>query len=310
MKKHKLHYSTLLLLVLLVFCYIYRTDIVTYVMTKISDHTIVAAPNSNNYKNDYSFKFVHDTTNFHVKNRAEILDVFYTVLNSGEENFTFFCSDEYKSCESDIKEIAADQLLLSVINNMVSPYNSYKKLYVTVNSYGKANIDMERLYSAEDINIINAKIDDIKKEIIKDGMSDREKIKAFHDYIINNSVYDEERAANIEKNADDNPLHTSHKATGPLLEGWGLCSGYSDALKIYLDQLKIPNYKVANDKHIWNLVYIDGKWLNIDLTWDDPVTSDHRDLLLDKFFLITTDELLELDRSNHVFNSDYYPEMQ
>lgn len=310
MKGHKIHFSTLILLVLLVVCYIYRAEIVTFVMSNVSDHTTVTAPNANSYKNGYEFKFVHDITGFHVKNKQEILDVFYTVLNSGETSFSFYCSSDYDNCEKDLKDVASDQALLSVINNMVSPYNSYQKLYVTINTYGKATIDFEKLYSEEDITNLNNRIEDIKKEIINDGMSDRDKIKAFHDYLINNSIYDEERAENIEKGTDENPAHQSHKANGPLLEGISLCSGYSDALKIYLDQLKLPNYKVSNDKHIWNLVYIDGQWLNIDLTWDDPVTSDHSNVLLDKFFLITTAELLELDKSNHEFNPDYYPEMQ
>ena len=310
MRDRKFHFSTLILLVLLVVCFLFRTQIVTFVMANVSQHTKVTAPNSNKYKTDYNFQFVHDITGFHVKDKQEILNVFYTVLNSGEENFTFFCSNEYENCEKDLKEVASDQTLLSVVNNMVSPYNSYKKLYVTVNSYGKATIDIEKLYTEEDINNINEKIKAIEKDYMKDNMSNKEKIKAFHDFLINNSIYDEERATNIENNNDVNPLHASHKANGPLLEGVALCSGYSDALKIYLDQLKIPNYKVSNDKHIWNLVYIDNKWLNIDLTWDDPVTSDHSNILLDKFFLVTTQELLELDRTNHEFNPDYYPEMQ
>ena len=310
MGRRKIHFSTLFLLILLVFCYIYRADIVNFVMGKVTEYTEVKDPVANNYKNDYEFKFVHDITGFHVKNRQEILDVFYTVLNSGEDNFSFYCAADYENCQNDLKDVAADQTLLSVINNMVSPYNSYKKLYVTVNSYGKATITMEKLYSEDDITYLNNKIEEIKKEVINDNMSDREKIKAYHDYLINHTTYDEERATQIENNTDTNPLHNSHKANGPLLEGWALCSGYSDALKIYLDQLKIPNYKVSNDKHIWNLVYIDGQWLNIDLTWDDPVTSDHSDMLLDKFFLITTTDLLKYDQTNHTFNPDYYPELQ
>ena len=114
----------------------------------------------------------------------------------------------------------------------------------------------------------------------------------------------------IESGTDTTPKYNSHKANGPLLEGYALCSGYSDAMKLYLDELGIPNYKISNDKHIWNLVYIDNKWLHIDLTWDDPITNDGGSLLLDNFFLITTDELLKLDVSNHGYNIDYYPELK
>ena len=79
-------------------------------------------------------------------------------------------------------------------------------------------------------------------------------------------------------------------------------------MKIYLDRLGIPNYKISNNNHIWNLVYIDGKWLHLDLTWDDPVTSDGSNILLDRFFLITNSELQKLDSNGHKFDEKYYPE--
>ncbi len=310
MKKHKIHISTLILLVILIFCFLYRTEIVTFVMSNIAQNTKITAPNNNNYKNDYQFQFVQTTNNFHVKNKQDILNTIYTVLNSGQDNFTFYCDKTYKECSNDLKNISENQTLLSVINNMVSPYNSYKKLYITINSYGKATIEINKLYTEEDITNINNKMAEIKKEIIKDNMSNEDKIKAYHDYLINHSVYDEERAIQIEKGNDENFKYNSHKANGPLLEGQALCSGYSDAMKLFLDELKLPNYKISNDNHIWNLVYINNKWLHLDLTWDDPVTSDHSNLLLHKFFLIDTNSLLKLDSTNHNFDKNYYSELK
>ena len=168
---------------------------------------------------------------------------------------------------------------------------------------------MDNLYSNEEINSIENKISSFEKEYIKSGMNTKDKIKAFHDYLINNSVYDKKRANAIESGNDSN-TNNSHKATGPLIDGIALCSGYSDAMKIYLDKLGIPNYKISNSNHIWNLVYLDGQWLHLDLTWDDPVTTDGSNILLHKFFLITTSELFKLDSSGHNFNSLYYKEAE
>ena len=103
---------------------------------------------------------------------------------------------------------------------------------------------------------------------------------------------------------------TSHKATGPLINNIALCSGYSDAMKIYLDKLKITNYKISNTNHIWNLVYINNNWLHLDLTWDDPITSNGKDILLHKFFLISSDELHKIDSTGHNYNIKYYPELK
>ncbi len=309
MRKSRIHISTLILLILLIICFIYRSQIVTFVMSNVAEYTKVNKPVKNNYSNDFKFAFAHQTDNFHVNNTQDIKNVIYTFLNSGEESFTFYCSKNYKNCSSDLQTISQNQILLSVINNMVSPYNSYQKLYFTTNTYGKVTVKIDKLYSNDDIDIINKKLDEIENKIINNNMSLKDKIKVYHDYLVNTVMYDEERASQIEKGLDDNFKYNSHKATGPLLEGMALCSGYSDAMKLFLDRLEIPNYKVSNKNHIWNLVYLDGKWLHLDLTWDDPVTSDKSNVLLHKFYLIDTDVLLKLDTTNHEFNKEYYPEI-
>lgn len=300
---------TVILLALLILFFMYREEVVNFVMGNVSNYIKVDAPKANEYKKDYSFKLVKNTDNFHVKSKQDILNVLYTVLNDGLNEFTFYCDSKYKKCSNDLADVSQDQTLLSVINNMVNPYNSYEKLYITTSSYGKATIKIEKLYSEDDINKINSKIEIIKANEIKDTMTNEEKIKAYHDYLINNTSYDEERAANIEKGITSGSTYNSHKANGPLLEGKALCSGYSDAMKIFLDELNIPNYKIANKNHIWNLVYINNQWLHLDLTWDDPVTTDGSNLLLHKFFLVDSEKLLTLDKTNHLFEKSYYPEV-
>ena len=300
-------------LVVLVFCslfiigFTYREDIVNYVMKTALQNKEVTLPNESSNYNNYEVAFVKETDNFHVKDKQGILDAIYTILNHGIPNFTFYCDSNYDACLDELNVISQDQVLLSTINNFVSPYNSYEKIYFKISSFGEISIEIDKLYSDKEVMEVNNKIAEFEKNNINDGMSIREKIKSFHDYLINNSVYDKERADLIEKGQDSGE-GDSHKATGPLLHGIALCSGYSDAMKIYLDKLGIPNYKISNNNHIWNLVYIDGKWLHLDLTWDDPVTSDGSNILLDRFFLITNSELQKLDPTGHKFDEKYYPE--
>ena len=300
-------------LTVLIFCglfvlgFTYREDIVNYVMKSVIQNKEVTLPSEKSNYNNYEFAFVQETDDFHVKSKQGILNAIYTILNHGMDNFTFYCDSNYDSCLDDLNSISQDQVLLSTINNFVSPFNSYEKIYFKITSYGEINISIDKLYTNEEITEVNSKIAEFEKSNIKDEMSVRDKIKTFHDYLINNSIYDKERADLIEKGQDTGE-GVSHKATGPLLHGIALCSGYSDAMKIYLDKLGIPNYKISNTNHIWNLIYIDGKWLHLDLTWDDPVTSDGSNILLDKFFLITNSELQKLDPIGHKFDSKYYPE--
>ena len=308
MKKFRGFYTTILFCILFIFCFTYKEDIVNFVMSSAVQNKEVTLPNDTEVNfNNYEFGFVKETNDFHVKNRQGILNVIYTVLNHGISDFTFYCDKSYDGCLDELENISRDQVLLSTINNFVSPYNSYERVYFKITTYGEVNMTTDKLYSDEEIRKIESKIAEFETTNIKDNMNVRDKIKAFHDYLINNSVYDKERAKAIE-NGNDSENNNSHKATGPLIDGIALCSGYSDAMKIYLDILVVPNYKISNSIHIWNLVYLNGEWLHLDLTWDDPVTTDGSNILLHRFFLITTDELMKLDKNGHDFNSIYYPE--
>ena len=132
-------------------------------------------------------------------------------------------------------------------------------------------------------------------------MGTKEKIRIIHDYIINNADYDILKT----KNKDDNTYRSS-TAYGVLLQGYGICSGYSDAMAIFLDKLNIINYKISNDQHIWNLVYLDGEWLHLDLTWDDPISDSN--ITRDNYFLISTKNLETLDDGVHYYNKSIFTE--
>ena len=136
-----------------------------------------------------------------------------------------------------------------------------------------------------------------------------------NDYIINNAKYD------VERNKNGDSKYLSYIAYGPLFEGYATCNGYTDLMAIYLTKLGIPNYKIATTKssksssngHIWNAVNLDGKFLHLDLTWDDPVSDDGKYYLYHKYFLIDTKSLMEIDSGKveieeHNFDKNYYLE--
>ena len=77
---------------------------------------------------------------------------------------------------------------------------------------------------------------------------------------------------------------------------------------IFLNKLDVPNYRISSENHVWNLVYLDGNWYHLDLTWDDPVTENNTNIRLDNFLLITTDQLEQLDTGYHVYDKSVYLE--
>ncbi len=88
----------------------------------------------------------------------------------------------------------------------------------------------------------------------KKNLTDFEKIKATHDYLINNCEY----------------YINGRGADAVFFGGKAACNGYGMAFQIIMDYANIPCTIEIGGGHMWNKVKLDGIWYNIDLTWDDP----------------------------------------
>lgn len=280
-----------------------KEDILIYYNNYLSNNNQVpTTPIKNEYYRDLNFKYVQNTENFIPNNKQDILNIYYTIINSGMDEFTFYCSEEYENCVNDVKDVANNQVTISNINNFVHPYNGFKDIETEIDSLGKIVLKINRNYTEEMKIILNYKIDDIIKHNINDNMNLKQKIKVIHDYIINNTKYDSDRSdRNIIK-------YKSDTAYGALIEGYALCGGYTDSMMLFLEKLGIKNYKISSENHVWNYLYLDEEdsWYNLDLTWDDPVSKTGKDLLEHTFFLVTSEELLKLDTTEHTYNKTVY----
>lgn len=285
----------------------YQKPIISFIMREVVFNYELPEYTNNEYYKNINHNYVNLTDNFYVNSEKDIKNVIYTILNSGMNSYNLFCSEEYTTCLDDIEKITTDYDILSNINNFVHPYNSYDKIYVTTHTYGKVDIRIDKLYSDNEINDINNKLKLIKQQIITDDMSLLDKIKTFHDYIINNTSYDSERANQLNDYLSGNNSNNSHKANGVLNNHIALCSGYTDLMAIFLSDLGILNYKISNDNHIWNALYLNNGWYHLDLTWDDPVVNNGENILIYDFFLVTTPQLEALDlEGQHAYDKTVY----
>lgn len=291
----------LVIISILSLTFYYKEDILVYYDKYLSK--IIHVPTTlevNNYYREYNFKYVSNTINFNPKNKQDILNIYYTVINSGMDNFTFYCDSTYLTCINDVTDIANNQNTISNINNFVHPYNGFKNLETEIDSLGKITLKIKHNYTDEMKIILDYKVDEIINKLITNDMTNREKIKTIHDYIINNTKYDYLRS---DKNIIN---YKSDTAYGVLIEGYGLCGGYTDSMMLFLEKFNIKSYKIASSNHVWNYVYLDNNWYNLDLTWDDPVNKNHTDELDDSFFLISDEELKKLDSKEHNFDKNVY----
>ena len=293
--------NLLLLGLLFYFAYQYRENIYEiYYQYFVPIEKKITKLEKNEYYRDIDFKYVQNTNSFIPSNKTDIKNIYYTIVNSGMTDFIFYCPKEYESCISDVNDLANDQDTLSNINNFVHPYNSFKTLKTEVDTTGKVHIETEKIYDNEMIILLNYKVDEIIKDNIKDSLSTKDKIKKIHDYIINNTTYD--------KNRSDQKIvkYKSDNAYGVLIEKHGLCGGYTDSMMLFLEKFKIPNYKIATENHIWNYVKVNDEWLHLDLTWDDPVTKNGKDILDDSYFLINDTTLNEIEKTEHNYDVSIY----
>ena len=130
------------------------------------------------------------------------------------------------------------------------------------------------------------KIKTIAAKIVKDNMTDVQKVKAVHDYIIKNTAYDQEFWLH-----GDAPF----TAEGLLKNKSAVCEGYAKTFQAFMYEIGIPckmvvGYADPNLDHAWNMVKVDGKWYQIDVTWDDPL-PDKKGRVSYNYFLLTDQEM-------------------
>ncbi len=288
---------TILLMGIVLVVYLSRNNISVSIKDFLVKENKPIIAESNEYKRNFDyirFSYIDDYTPY---NKEDILNIYFNILNNGWKEFTFYCPSEYVNCMDDVNDLVTDEILMTKINNYVHPYNSFSDLNTKIISNGAITVKVTYKYPQDKIITINNKVNEIVKILDLNGKTDREKISLIHNYIISHSTYDDNAISN-------NSPYDSTSAYGNLIEGYSVCSGYSDAMAIFLDLLNIPNIKISSENHIWNLVYIEGQWLHLDLTWDDA--EDPR--FQNNYFLITKEKLHKLDREEHLYDEEFFLE--
>lgn len=285
---------------------LYKKDDIQLFLKNIfnSNYKDVNIDKTNEYYRNYDFLFVQNTDNFIPNNKQELLNVYYTVINSGVESFTFYCGDEYKSCIMDVQSLANNQSTLSDINNYVHPFNSFSNIETSYDTLGKITINITKNYSDEDISLINNKVNELYLQLVNENDSLYNNILRVHDYIVNSVKYDSLRSDQGVIN------YRSDIAYGPLFEGYAICGGYTDLMQLFLEKMNVKSFRVSSDQHVWNALYYNNRWVNLDLTWDDPVISDGSEVLEHNFFLIDTSKLQSIEKTEHYFDTNDYPELK
>lgn len=91
-------------------------------------------------------------------------------------------------------------------------------------------------------------------------------------------------------------------AESGLTRHQGTCESYQRIYAKLLNAAGIANGRIEGNGHTWNAVKIDGKWCQMDLTWDDTNDNWYGDLDQRHLYFGLTDELMAIAHSDHTAN--------
>lgn len=194
-----------------------------------------------------------------------------------------------------IDKVACKYHNLTSLMEMDLTYNNH----AMITAYLKNKEELEDEVKSE-IMAHNDTIDNILDSIITEAMSLYEKEKAVHDYMVKNYEYD--RGV-----LDAGLCNVGRSYTGLLSNGKGVCSAYAELFDIFMMKIGIPSFIVVGSVktggcHMWNMVYLNGNWHMVDVTWDDPV-PDRPGRVNHNYFNISGEQL----KITHIFNEKDYP---
>lgn len=153
--------------------------------------------------------------------------------------------------------------------------------YLRSNVFASANDDAYPAVSA----IVKSAVDKCSADT--DG-SDYARALWLHDWTLDQLEY-------------DHNLNWCSAESG-LTRHQGTCESYQCIYSKLLDAAGIANGRITGNGHTWNAVKIEGKWCQMDLTWDDTSDNWYGDLDQRHLYFGLTDELMTIAHSDHTAN--------
>lgn len=146
-------------------------------------------------------------------------------------------------------------------------------LYQSGRCFGKIEVLEGRHYgclyfpltSIEEEQYLNGQIRLILEQFQAKHLSDEQKIKYLHDYLINHILYVERKKKQQENiTIEECIVHTAYGAA----KGKAVCQGYALYYARLLNALNISCLVVNSQNHAWNIVRCEGKYYHVDVCWD------------------------------------------
>lgn len=171
----------------------------------------------------------------------------------------------------------------NVFDSETGDFSKDWKEFVFKNFNGVDDVGFLNLY-------VKAQTEKIVSEITSENMSDVQKIKAVHDWICKNTVYDDGFSGD----------RKNHNDASVLINDSTVCEGYARIANILYNTAGIESYYIQGIDHAWNIVRAGNNYFHVDTTWDDG-----EEISYDWF--MKSDEELRTSGGNHASWINYIP---
>lgn len=266
---------------------------------------------------EYIKKYNHDNIKVFIdeqKNHSETEDYFIELdLNYSktnllpENNITSekeFYNFMHKQVINQVNNISFKNCTLIDLNKSFNKFREQNYHYAIKDysiNFIQQDIEFNITYFIDNskLTISRNKSKEIVNRFIKSTMSEKEKIRILHNYLVSNCNYD------YNYNIDELPNITS-SSYGALINGIAVCSGYASALNQLLIDANIKTMTISGTSrgrgHVWNKVLINDKEYYIDSTWNDT------DFFISYEYLLVDENKMKKEHEweNNKFENKYF----
>lgn len=171
--------------------------------------------------------------------------------------------------------------------------------------YGQFTIKADYKDTAKEEQQVKSAVNSFVKSLKAKHLSDYDNLKAIHDYVLKINTYDYDAAKNHNRSY-------AYSAAGPFVYHKSVCQGYALAIHRLNEEMGYNDRIVNSDTHAWNIVKLNGKYYNIDATWDDTyndagqTNNKYRYFLKSDRDMCDTKTAKEMHTRTEVFTGGYF----
>lgn len=211
-------------------------------------------------------------------------------LDERSPSVTFRISGSYNTVSDQLKE----WLLQAFELNEYSRYALSSYSYTISNKLLYTEVELNTTFreSKEMTEQVAAFAKKLVAEMNLSQYTKEQQVKLIHDWVVTNVQYDESL--------------TRYTAYEAITEGLAVCQGYAMlGYMLYTEagfDVRIVEGVAKGQEHAWNMILLNDRWYQLDLTWDDPI-GQAEDQVSYRYYLVSDEELAK----DHTWEGGNYP---